>query len=78
MADIDCSDPGALAEAAKCYCFANEKQATAIIIFLLWTIAESELTPEQLAQEAKCFCFADKRMADAVIAYLLCQIVNGA
>jgi hypothetical protein len=71
---INC-DPAAIAAASKCFCF-PEKEANAIIAYLLAQIAGDTSTPAELARKARCFCFGDDKSRDAVIAYLLCQIAN--
>lgn len=65
-------DPKSLAEAAKCYCF-NEREANAIIIYLLKQIAGNTSTPSELAALAKCYC-TDAKTSKAIITYLLCQL----
>ncbi len=70
---VDC-DPAALATAAKCYCYQDERQVDSILIYLLAQIAGNTATPSALAAAAKCYCFSDRPSRDAVITYLLCQI----
>lgn len=75
MATVSC-EPADLAQASKCFCFADQKQVDAVIIYLLAQIAQDTSTPAQLAQKAKCFCYPDTRARDAVMLYLLCAIAD--
>lgn len=65
-----------LANASKCYCYSDQKQVDAIIIYLLAQIAETTLTPAELAKQAACYCYPDTRSRDAVMLYLLCAIAD--
>lgn len=67
--------PADLANAASCFCIADEQLKSAIEIYLLLQISGLSLTPDQLARNASCFCF-DKKTAEAVRTYLLCSIAN--
>lgn len=72
---LDC-DPAALLDASKCFCYADPKQADAVVIYLLNQISGLGLTPAQLAENAKCYCYPDRQVADAAKTYLLCQIAS--
>jgi hypothetical protein len=69
-------EPSDLAQAAKCFCFSDQRQVDGIIIYLLAQIAEDTHTPAQLAQLASCFCYPDGLSRNAVMLYLLCAIAD--
>ncbi len=74
---ISC-EPGTLATASKCFCFGDQRQVDAVIIYLLREIAEDTSTPAELARKASCFCYPDTRSRDAVMLWLLCAIADAA
>lgn len=76
MADTISCVPSDLAQSSKCFCYADQKQVDAVIIYLLATIAGDTSTPSELASKAKCFCYPDTRARDAVMLYLLCNIAS--
>jgi len=74
---ISC-EPNDLSTASKCFCFNDQRQIDAVIIYLLAQIAENTSTPAELAASAACFCYPDSRSRDAVMLYLLCAISEAA
>lgn len=72
---ISC-DTNDLANASKCFCFSDQRQIDAVIIYLLTQIASDTSTPAELAKKAACFCYPDTRSRDAVMLYLLCAIAD--
>lgn len=72
---ISC-EPNDLAVASKCFCFSDDKQVDAVLIYLLAQIAGDTSTPSQLAAKAACYCFEDERARNAVMLYLLCAIAD--
>lgn len=67
-----------LAEASKCFCYSDQRQVDAVIIYLLTQIASNTDTPAELARKAACYCFPDTKSRDAVMLYLLCSIADAA
>lgn len=74
---VNC-DVNELAKASKCFCYSDQNQIDAIIIYLLTQIAEDTSTPAQLASKAACFQYPDTRSRDAVMLFLLCAIADAA
>lgn len=74
---LDCNDPAALAQAAKCFCV-DERTGKAIELYLLATIAGGSMDPATLARQAAAAGFTGipPGQADAIMAMLLCNIVN--
>jgi hypothetical protein len=72
---ISCT-PQDLAAEAKCYCFADKRLSSSVMIYLLAQLAGDTSTPAELARKSACFCISDQKSRDAVIVYLLCAIVN--
>lgn len=73
---VNCDDPNALLEAAKCFkCIPSGLQG-AVQTYLLAVIAGGSLDPDTLMQQANEFQKIPKGMLPEVMAMLLCNIVN--
>lgn len=79
---VNCSDPGALADAARCFarCIPDGEQLavqTYLLAVLSNSVAGTSLDPTTLANAARCFtrCIPGGILPE-VQAYLLCQIAN--
>jgi hypothetical protein len=72
-------DKNDLAEAASCYCYSNQKQVDAIMIYLLNVISGLNLTANELAVNATPFMgISDQRQIDAIKLYLMCAAAEAA
>lgn len=76
-AELNCSDPAALAQLAKCFCM-DDRTSKAVELYLLATIAGGSMDPAELARQAAAgkFTGIPPGQADAIMAMLLCNIVN--
>lgn len=75
---ISC-DKNDLAKASKCFCYADQRQIDAIMIYLLNVISGLNLTPNQLALNAVPFMgISDQRQIEAIKLYLLCAAADAA